>query len=110
MATPPLPTGRLRYTRRGARRSRVPHGHDEDDLDLRFVITLLGPSARQVQRLKGRLRRGDAPALCHHGRGRPSPRRLAAAVREQVAQLMHTGTAGSTIALTEKLREEHQLW
>ena len=47
-----------------------------------------------------------ALALRHGSRGRPSPRRLADAVREQIAHLMKTVYVGfNDTHLTEKLRE-----
>jgi transposase len=74
------------------------------------AATALHLSVRQVQRLKGRFRAGGAPALRHGGRGRPSPRRLGEAVREQIARLMKTVYVGFNDAhLTEKLREHHHL-
>ncbi|PYN13038.1 MAG: hypothetical protein DME05_19970 [Candidatus Rokuibacteriota bacterium] len=63
-------------------------------------------SVRQVQRLKGRFQAEGALALRHGSRGRPSPRRLADAVREQIAHLMKTLYVGfNDTHLTEKLRE-----
>jgi transposase len=74
------------------------------------AATSLRLSVRQVQRLKGRFQAGGAAALRHRGRGRPSPRRLADAVREQIARLMKTVYGGFNDAhLTEKLREQHHL-
>src|SRR4029453_11530552 len=74
------------------------------------AATALRLSVRQVQRLKGRFQLGGAPALRHGGRGRPSPRRLAEAVREQIARFIKTVYVGFNDAhLTEKLREQHHL-
>ena len=65
---------------------------------------------RQFQRLKQRFRVGGAPALRHQGRGRPSHRRLAAAVCAQVQALLRDRYAGfNDTHLTEKLRELHAL-
>src|SRR5437879_13713531 len=58
------------------------------------AATALRLSVRQVQRLKGRFQAGQALALRHGSRGRPSPRRLAAAVREQLVDLMETADVG----------------
>ena len=72
----------------------------------RQAATALRLSVRQVQRLKGRFQAGGALALRHGSRGRPSPRRLADAVREQIAHLMKTLYVGfNDTHLTEKLRE-----
>ncbi len=72
--------------------------------------TALRLSGRQFQRLKRRFREGGARALPHRSRGRPSLRRLPAAVRECVARLVQTTYAGfNDCHLTEKLQEVHQL-
>lgn len=49
---------------------------------------LTGMSLRQFKRLKERVRERGAPGLLHGNRGRPSPRRLAPAVRERIAELL----------------------
>src|SRR2546427_9534672 len=55
---------------------------------------------------QGALPGWGALALRHGSRGRPSPRRLADAVREQIAHLMKTLYVGfNDTHLTEKLRE-----
>src|SRR5918999_1748093 len=51
-------------------------------------------TARQFPRLKQRVRLGGAEALRHQGRGRPSPRRLPAAVGAQVQALLRDRYAG----------------
>src|SRR5215470_11198352 len=67
-------------------------------------------SVRQFKRLKGRLRAEGVGGLLHRGRGRPSPRRLAAALAERIRMLMTTMYAGFNDAhLTEKLQEQHAL-
>lgn len=72
--------------------------------------TALHLSVRQFQRLKRRFRHGGAPALLHRARGQPSRRRLSAAVRQQVAELLRTTYAGfNDCHLTEKLQELHRL-
>jgi len=65
---------------------------------------------RQFQRLKQRFRVGGALAVRHQGRGRPSHRRLPAAVCAQVQALLQARYAGfNDTHLTEKLREHHGL-
>ena len=54
------------------------------------VAELLDLSRRHIKRLKARYRQGDAEALAHANRGRPSPRRLPAAVRERIVHLSRT--------------------
>lgn len=49
---------------------------------------LTGMSLRQFKRLKQRVREHGARGLLHGNRGRPSPRRLAPEVREQVEALL----------------------
>ena len=72
----------------------------------RQVAGSLHLSVRQVQRLKRRFRAEGVAGLVHRTRGRPSHRRVPAAVRERVAELMHTRYAGlNDCHLTEKLRE-----
>jgi transposase len=72
----------------------------------RQVAIALRLSIRQVQRLKGRFRAGGAAALVHRTRGRRSRRRLAPAVRQQVAELMRSVYDGlNDRHLTEKLQE-----
>ena len=69
---------------------------------------VLGLSERQVRRLLKAYRGGDAGALVHKGRGRPSNHRMAAAVREKALALVRERYAdfGPTLA-TEKLAELH---
>lgn len=49
---------------------------------------LTGLSLRQFKRWKARVRGAGPAGLLHGNRGRPSPRRLPAAVREQIASLL----------------------
>jgi len=51
-------------------------------------VELTGLSLRQFKRLKARVRQRGPAGLLHGNRGRPSPRRLAAAVRDQVVALL----------------------
>jgi transposase len=74
------------------------------------VAAALGITVRHVRRLKRRFEAGGAGALIHGNRGRPSPRRLPAAVRAAVGQFMSTLYVGfNDTHLTEKLREQHGL-
>jgi hypothetical protein len=56
--------------------------------------TALHLTFRQFQRLKQRFRHAGAEALRHRGRGRPSPRRLAAAVCARVQALLRDRYTG----------------
>jgi transposase len=63
-------------------------------------------SVRQFHRIKVRFAAEGAAGLRHRRRGRPSPRRLAAAVRARAAALVQGPYAGlNDCHLTEKLRE-----
>ena len=63
-------------------------------------------SVRQFKRLKQRFRAGGARALLHRARGRASPRRLPAAVRQRAAALLQTTYHGfNDCHVWEKLRE-----
>ena len=67
-------------------------------------------SVRHFQRLKRAVRDHGERALLHRGRGRPSPRRLPPALRDEVTRLMTTTYAGfNDVHLTEKLQEQHAL-
>ena len=67
---------------------------------------LLSLSVRQVKRLKKRLREQGEAALAHANRGRPSPRRLPARVRQAVVRLARSTYAGfNDHHLCEKLCE-----
>jgi hypothetical protein len=70
----------------------------------------LAISVRQFKRLKARLRTDGVRGLMHRSRGRPSARRLAPALADQVVTLMTTTYDGFNDAhLTEKLQERHAL-
>src|SRR5262249_60657095 len=74
------------------------------------VAAALRITVRQVRRLKRRFEAGGPSALVHGNRGRPSPLRVPAAVRDAVVQLMTTVYVGfNDTHLTEKLREHHGL-
>jgi transposase len=74
------------------------------------VAAALGITRRHVRRLKRRFAAGGTAALTHGNRGRPSPRRLPAAVRDAVIRLMTRVYVGFNDShVTEKLREQHGL-
>jgi transposase len=73
---------------------------------VRRAAALLQLSPRQVKRLKRKFRSGGAAAMAHAGRGRASPRRTPAPVRQRILHLARTTYAGfNDHHLTEKLRE-----
>lgn len=70
----------------------------------------LGLTERHVWWLLARLRHDGRGALVHGNRGRPSGRRLPAAVQQQILTLARGRYAGlNTAHLTEKLQGEHGL-
>src|SRR5437867_10820727 len=74
-------------------------------LSNRQVAAALRLSVRQVQRLRRRFQAAGVAGLVHRGRGQPSRRRLASAVRQRVAALMRTVYEGlNDCHLTDKLR------
>jgi transposase len=77
------------------------------DLACARAAELIEVTPRQVKRLKARYRQGGAAALAHASRGRPSPRRLPAAVRQRILRLARTRYAGfNDHHLREKLVEQ----
>jgi transposase len=72
----------------------------------REVATALAVTVRQVWRLKRRFESAGAAGLLHRSRGRPSPRRLAARLRQRVAMLLTTTYRDfNDCHATEKLQE-----
>lgn len=71
---------------------------------------LLGMTERHLYRLKARYRQEGAEALAHGNRGRPSPRRLPDAVRQQVVELVRDRYREfNDYHLTEMLKEHHDI-
>lgn len=76
----------------------------------RELATALKLTVRQVRRLRRRYEQAGAEGLVHRLRGRPSNRRLPAALRQRVAELMTTTYRGlNDCHLTEKLQERERL-
>ena len=72
----------------------------------RDVATALHLSERQVRRLRRRFEGEGARGLVHRTRGRPSPRRLAPALRRRVSELLATRYRDfNDCHATEKLQE-----
>src|SRR6267143_3523951 len=72
----------------------------------REVAAALAVTVRQVWRLKRRFESTGAAGLLHRSRGRPSPRRLAARLRQRVAALLTTTYRDfNDCHATEKLQE-----
>jgi len=67
---------------------------------------LLCLSVRQIKRLRKRMREDGEAALAHASRGRPSPRRLPARMRDRILHLARTRYVGfNDHRLCEKLGE-----
>jgi transposase len=78
----------------------------EGTTSVRRAAALLQLSPRHVKRLKRKFRSAGAAAMAHAGRGRASPRRLPAPVRQRILRLARTTYAGfNDHHLCEKLRE-----
>jgi transposase len=76
----------------------------------RELATSMKLTIRQVRRLRRRYEQAGVEGLIHRLRGRPSNRRLPAALRQRVADLMTTTYLGlNDCHLTEKLREREGL-
>lgn len=76
------------------------------DMACARAAELLCLSARQIKRLKKRMREDGEAALAHANRGRPSHRRLPDAIRQRIVQLARTTYAGfNDHHLCEKLVE-----
>jgi transposase len=63
---------------------------ERNHLKVADAARLLGRSIRQTQRLRAAYRQHGPVALAHGNRGRPSPRRVTAAIRARVLQLART--------------------
>lgn len=74
------------------------------------AATVLGLTPRQVRRLMTRVRQEGDAGLVHRGRGKPSNRRIAEAVKAKILRLYTTryGDFGPTLA-AEKLAERQGL-
>src|SRR6202051_4468793 len=70
------------------------------------AAALLCLSVRQISRLRKRMRKNGEAALAHASRGRPSPRRLPARMRDRILHLARTRYVGfNDHHLCEKLGE-----
>lgn len=98
--------GTITLTKREHQRMQVLSRVLDGILNGREAARLLGLSPRQVRRLRRRLRQDGPAALAHRNRGRPSPHRLAAAIRARILQLARSLYAGvNDHQLTELLAE-----
>lgn len=92
--------------RRDARRLGVVKAAEQGRMTNREAAAGLGLSGRQFRRLRKRVREAGEPAIVHGNRGRPSPRRLAAAVRERVVAMLTGSVKLNDHHLADLLAEE----
>jgi transposase len=79
----------------------------QGNLSCASAAKLLAVTPRHVKRLKARFRQGGEAALAHDSRGRPSPRRIPASVRQRILRRARTTYAGfNDHHLHEKLTEQ----
>lgn len=77
------------------------------NLSCASAAKLLAVTPRHVKRLKARYRQRGEAALAHDSRGRPSPRRIPASVRQRILGLARTTYAGfNDHHLHQKLTEQ----
>jgi len=80
-----------------------------DDLAIEEAAELLGVSVRHAWRLRRRFLAEGAAALVHGNRGRPSPRRIDAALRARVVELAgKDGYRGANDTFLAELLAEHE--
>ena len=97
-------------TQRAQQRLVVLNALERGELVMADAATLVGLSVRQLRRIRRAYRRRGARSLVHGNRGRPSPRRVSAAIRERVIRLARTAYAGVNHRhLTELLAEREDL-
>jgi len=97
-------------TKRDAERLRILHQVMDEKITQVFAGELLRLSDRQVRTLLGRVREEGAKGLVHRGRGRESPRKMAEAVEDQIAEIIRLRYPDfSPLLASEKLRERHRI-
>lgn len=103
-------TGTITLSSKELQRGTVLNDCTQGRLTCARAAALLGLSLRHCKRLKRRYRQAGAAALAHVNRGRPSPRRLPAPLRQRILRLARTTYAGlNDHHLCEKLAEREQI-
>ena len=92
--------------RRDARRLGVVQAAVQGKLTSREGAEALGLSVRQFKRLRARVRLGGAAGIVHGNRGRPSLRRLGAALRERVEAMLTGAVKLNDHHIADLLEEE----
>jgi len=102
--------GTITLSTRELKRATVMNDCTQGRLTCVRAAALLGISLRHCKRLKRRYRQGGAAALAHVNRGRPSPRRLAAPLRQRILRLARSTYAGlNDHHLCEKLGAQQDI-
>src|SRR5574337_2019069 len=100
----------ITLTQRAEQQLIVLQALDRGELLMAEAADLLGLSTRQVRRLRRAYRRRGPKAMVHGNRGRPSPRRVADAIRARIVHLAQTVYAGvNHTHLSELLAERDNL-
>jgi transposase len=84
----------ITMSRTEQRRAWVVTKVSEDELTMAEAAELLGLTERSIRRLRARLGREGPAGLVHGNRGRVSPRRLPAAMRDRILELAQDEYAG----------------
>src|SRR5260370_3873011 len=96
----------FRSSQKDLRRVNIISSRIQGEMACARAAVLLRLSVRHIKRLKKRMREGREAALAHANRGRPSPRRLPASVRETIVALARSKYAGfNDHHLAETLQE-----
>lgn len=97
-------------TQRAQQRLIVLNALERGEVRMADAAPLVGLSVRQLRRIRRAYRQRGAKALVHGNRGRPSPRRVPAAIQARVVRLARTTYAGVNHRhLTELLTERDDL-
>lgn len=99
----------ITLTARAQQRLTVLNALERGALGMVEAANLLGLSTRQVRRLRGAYRRNGPRALVHGNQGRPSPRRVAEAIRARVVHLAQTTYAGVNHKHLSELLAEREI-
>jgi transposase len=94
-------------TQRAQQRLVVLNALDRGEMVMAAAAALVGLSIRHLRRLRQAYRRRGARALVHGNRGRPSPRRVSAAIRTRIITLARTTYAGVNHQHLTELLAEH---
>lgn len=95
-------------TQRAQQRLVVLNAVDRGEMVMAAAAALVGLSVRHLRRIRQAYRRRGARALVHGNRGRPSLRRVSAAIRIRIIKLARTIYAGVNHKHLTELLAEHE--